>query len=473
MFQVTRFTLQLFVRGSMLPVFAVLLTLFTLLAGWNQIQRQNSRWQAYQQATQTVRADWENQGAQNPHSSAHYGHYAFLPVSPWQSIDPGVVRFTGTMLRLEGHMQHEPVFSAASEEGVMSRFPEVSLAWMIQTLLPLLVILLGFGIVASEREQQTWKWQVLQGVTPKKLLFGKGLALSIVVQGMLAWMVGIQALMDGLLAADSGGGSVGWQFMFWWLSQAIYVQWFVFLILLISSWAKSARQALMVGLSTWLLLVVLLPRVAADWSAKQHPLPTRVMFNRQLAEDRKKGINGHDPQDERARRFEDSLLKVYKVDSLSQLPVNADGLIMQADEVYSNQVYDLHFSRVRQTLLQQISWARWFGVVSPTISAQQLSMGLAGTDVHAYLHFTRTAEDYRRYLIEALNHKMAYGGSKTGDWDWTVDASYFKDLRDYSYTPLTLNGIWRAYQRDVFLLVGWLLILFAALVWSGKRMPLI
>jgi ABC-2 type transport system permease protein len=229
----------------------------------------------------------------------------------------------------------------------------------------------------------------------------------------------------------------------------------------------------MVGLSTWLLLVVLLPRVAADWSAKQHPLPTRVMFNRQLAEDRKKGINGHDPQDERARRFEDSLLKVYKVDSLSQLPVNADGLIMQADEVYSNQVYDQHFNRVRQTLLQQISWARWFGVVSPAISAQQLSMGLAGTDVHAYLQFTRTAEDYRRYLIEELNLKMAYGGSKTGDWDWTVDASYFKDLRDYSYTPLTLKGIWRAYQRDVFLLVGWLVILFAALVWSGKRMPLV
>lgn len=473
MMPVCRFTLLHFFRGATLPVLSVLLILFTMIAGWNQVQRQASRWKAYQAASKTVRTSWENQGPQNPHSSAHFGHYAFLPVSSMQAVDPGVVRFTGTMLRLEGHVQHEPVFSAASEQGVMSRFPEISLAWMVQTILPLFIVLLGFGLVAAEREQQTWKWQILQGASVRSLLLGKLLALTLVSQAWLLFAFGAQVCLQALWGSGDQVGVFGLSSLAWWITQAVYVQVVVTLTLLVSMWSRTAKQSLLISLAIWLFWVVLIPRIAADWSAKQFPLPTRVMFNRQLAEDRKKGINGHDPEDERARRFEDSLLNVYGVDSLHQLPINADGLIMQADELYSNQVYDHHFKRVRTSLLQQLSLQRWFACASPLVAAQQLSMGLAGTDVHAYLQFTRTAEDYRRYLIETLNLKMAYGGSKTGDWEWTVDEDYFKSLRDYQYTPLRLSQVVQLYQRDLFILIGWLLVFMAAVLHSVRRMPLV
>ena len=39
---------------------------------------------------------------------------------------------------------------------------------------------------------------------------------------------------------------------------------------------------------------------------------------------------------------EEYLVK-YNVDSLSQLPINFDGIVMQADEEYGNQVWDKHF----------------------------------------------------------------------------------------------------------------------------------
>lgn len=466
------FTIKGLLRNRLLPGILFLLLLFSLVSSWNQATIQASRWQAYQAATKAVRTDWEHQGPQNPHSSAHYGHYAFLPVSPVQAFDPGIMRFTGTMLRLEGHMQHEPAFSSAGQQGVLSRFPEISLAWMVHTLFPLFIFLMGFGLLAGEREQQRLKWEVLQGVTPRQLLWGKWLALSAVAQALLVVITAVQWTMAAWLTSTSLSGQF-YSILSWWLGQLLYLEIFVSLSLLISAWSRTARQSLMVSLSVWLIMIVLIPRLAADWSARQHPLPARVIFNRQLAEDRKKGINGHDPQDERAKKFEDSLLRHYGVDSLSKLPVNADGLIMQADEVYSNQVYDIHFGRVREQLMKQISLARWFGAVSPVVSAQHLSMGACGTDVHAYLQFTRTAEDYRRYLIEALNLKMAYGGSKTGDWEWTVDESYFKSLRDYTYTPMLVGQVHRLYAREWILLTAWLFALLIGLFVSSRRMSLI
>ena len=51
-------------------------------------------------------------------------------------------------------------------------------------------------------------------------------------------------------------------------------------------------------------------------------------------------------------------------------------------------------------------------------------MGFCGTDMIHHLDFLKKAEDYRRVLIKALNDKHAYGGSKTGDWGWTVDSTF-------------------------------------------------
>ena len=61
--------------------------------------------------------------------------------------------------------------------------------------------------------------------------------------------------------------------------------------------------------------------------------------------ERNQGIDGHNPYDKRREALKNKYLSDYQVDSLSQLPINFDGIVMQADEEYGNLVWDKHFGR--------------------------------------------------------------------------------------------------------------------------------
>ena len=62
-----------------------------------------------------------------------------------------------------------------------------------------------------------------------------------------------------------------------------------------------------------------------------------------MKEDRSKGIDGHNPSDQRREQLKNKYLVKYNVDSLKQLPINFDGIVMQEDEEYGNRVWDKHF----------------------------------------------------------------------------------------------------------------------------------
>ena len=46
-------------------------------------------------------------------------------------------------------------------------------------------------------------------------------------------------------------------------------------------------------------------------------------------------------------------LEKYNVDSISQLPINFSGILLQADEEYGNKVWDKHFGDVYSILKEQ------------------------------------------------------------------------------------------------------------------------
>ena len=47
------------------------------------------------------------------------------------------------------------------------------------------------------------------------------------------------------------------------------------------------------------------------------------------------------------------LLLKYKVDSVSQLPINFSGIVLQADEEYGNKIWDKHYGKLHEKLKQQ------------------------------------------------------------------------------------------------------------------------
>ena len=85
-------------------------------------------------------------------------------------------------------------------------------------------------------------------------------------------------------------------------------------------------------------------------------------------------------------------------------------------------------------------------------------MGLCGNDMVHHLDFLKQAEDYRRVLIKALNDKHAFGGSKTGNWKWTVDSVFFKSVEKFEYKIPQIENQIGHYVIDVFFLLLWILI---------------
>jgi hypothetical protein len=68
---------------------------------------------------------------------------------------------------------------------------------------------------------------------------------------------------------------------------------------------------------------------------------------------------------------------------------------------------------------------------------------------------------------------MAYGGSKTGDWDWMVDASYWNTVKDFNYPTTALEQSLRNNAIEIIALISWLLILALGVVFTSKKLTIL
>ena len=468
MWNITRYTLQQIQRQGYVQGLTLVIMLLYVLVSLQGVQNQQKRLEAYHKATQEMRQAWETQGAVNPHNSAHYGHIIFQPVTSVQLLDNGIRPYAGGMLRLEAHKQNTPGFSAVQQQTELSRFGDFSLAWVLHTLIPLLIFLVCFRLISTDAENKVLPLVAVQGTQPIAYLAGKWLAATLVAYGLLGSGLLIQGAVWGL-----SGLKASWEtgFLLSWIVG--YLLYYALLSAIgtgISAWLKNSGAALALLLGLWVCWMIVMPRMTANIGATLFPFEHKTTFDKTLAEDRQKGLDGHNPADDRIKQFEDSLLSHYGVSALNELPVNADGLIMQADENYSNLVYDKHMRRIEQTLHNQNKISRIAGFINPAITARQWSMAFAQSDDYHHIQLLQDAEQYRRKLIQTLNEKMAYGGSKTGDWEWAPDSTWYATLPDFYYKPPPLQNVWKTNALHLMAALWWILLLGAWYWWLGKKL---
>ena len=452
------------VRG--IGAFLLVLLGFCLLAGRADYQKASRERTA---ARQAMRNFFLSQGAKNPHGAVHYGHFVFKPYSLLTVVDPGIEPFVGVTLQLEGHTQNEVQFAPAERRSSLVRFGQLSFTVLWQVVLPLLLIFLAHRAVVAERQAGTLKLLVAQGVSVRRVLWGKVLGYCGLMLGLLA----ASGLALGLLQAGqpvAGRADLLLRLGALLSGYALYYLLVITLTVYASARLAAPSQVLVVTLSGWFLLTILLPRLAVSVGSQAAQLPSKLAFENQLDAAYKQGLNGHDPNDARVQRFQDSLLTHYKVRELSQLPVNADGLVMQADEAYHSRAYDRQEATLRRALFRQNRVAARVALLDPLLAVSHLSRGLAETDVYHHFRFLSQAEEYRRGLIRKLNLEMAYGGSKTGDWDWKVGAGYWQGIPDFTYRPPTIGGSLRPYRAELLALLAWVLGTLGAVHWAAGRL---
>jgi len=397
-----------------------------------------------------LRQQWESMGPSNPHSAAHFGTYVFKKNHALTAFDEGANSYVGRTLYLEGHRQNELVQSDAAQGDVLSRFGKLRPALILQIILPLLLLLFAFQSVRSERDADRLRLLLVQGVSYSKLLYGKLWSLWIPGMGFVLLTLGIQMGLlgfSGPLVSRALLLAVGYG-LFYWIVIA--------LALWLSSKTVKSYTALSWLLGIWIVWVIFYPKVTYSVAGILYPLPDRVEFSASMKEDRSALLDGHNPEEEALKVLEDSVLHAYGVTSKEELPINFDGLLMQADEEFGNRVWDKHFGELYDQMQKQKSLVQWASLPNPFGNLQSLSMGAAGTDNFHQVDFLREAEDYRRVFIRTLNERHAYGGSKTGDWGYKEDQEFFNSIADFQYAEPSFPDLIRQQTPSLILLLVWI-----------------
>lgn len=450
--------------GVSLGFLAVLM--ISVFMGNLQTQKQETR---YQEAKAEVRKQWEQIDAMNPHGAAHYGTYVFKPTNMLSSLDEGVNSVTGNVIRVEGHVQNEIVYSEASQMQAVSKFGKLKSSLLLQYILPLLLLFLSFHSVSSERQSGRYKMLLLQGASPTAIVWSK--ALAVWLFGMLILTITILIyLMLNLSLVD---GDILSRAFYFYAAYALYYFIITCLTVMFSARWQNSTVALTSMLGIWILWTIFLPNIVLSTLEKSYPLPSRNEFKAAMKEDRSKGIDGHDPRDERGKELEAETLKEYGVETVEELPINFDGIRMQADEEYGNIVWDKHFGNLRNVMAQQKRRYQLAGIFNPFISLQNASKGFAASDNLHHEEFLIQVENYRRSFIKMLNDKHAFGGSKSGDWSWKADNEFYKSVPDYEYQPIPLKSVITHYWMDLIYILAWSIFVGLLLTFVTKKMQVV
>lgn len=381
-------------------------------------------------------------------------------------MDKGVEAYTGVAVYLEAHYQNDFQFKPAQDQSTAARFGELTAAAVLQLLAPLLIVLFSFAAFAGEREAGTLRQVLSLGVSGRQFALGKvaGVTLAMAALFAPAVIVGTLALM---LASDGGVlfGFARWIVMA--LGYAIYFAAILLLALAVSARARTSRAALVILIACWFVGTLIVPRFAADASRRLYPTST-VAFRQAIEEDFNNGVNGHHPSSKRNEEYKQQTLANYGVKTVEELPINFDGMLMQADEEYRATIFDKRFGELWDTWERQNQFQMLCGFLAPVQSVRALSMGLAGSDFAAHRDFAAQAEAYRRALVKTLNEHMTRN-SKTGDWKSKAGRDLFASIPDFTYTPPPDGEIIKRQSGSLSLLFCWFGVTLILLLVSVTR----
>jgi ABC-2 type transport system permease protein len=418
-------------------------------------------------AAEADRLLWTGQGAKNPHAAAHFGQYAFKPASPLALADPGVDPYVGSAVWLEAHKQNEAQFRAARDGGVAARLGGLSLAFILQTVAPLVVLLAGFASFSGERESGALKQLLSLGARPGDLLAGKALALLgatalLLAPAALGAAVAVAALTDPerfplvdqflrLLALGAG--------------YAVYLSGFAFLALGVSAIASSSRAALVTLIGFWLANSFLAPRLSTEIARGLAPTPTAQEFRAAIAADRAKSF-GHDETHPAFIAFRDETLKKYGVARIEDLPVSFRGLTLRKDDENGYAIYDRHFGALQAAFDHQDALRAAAGFLFPLLALQPFSMAFAGADSRAQFDFASAAEAHRRDIQNEVSDNIIHFQR---DESYVSGPELWKRIAAFRYRAPGAGFALSHSGEAVAGLAGWLAATLAFAVFAARR----
>jgi ABC-2 type transport system permease protein len=457
-----------------ITLFIGLILLYAAFSGWKNYITQNETSEKYQHAS---REDWLKNPDKNPHRMAHYGNFAFRKSTPLSVFEFGMEAFFGNAIFLEAHKQNSANFSEAGFSNSMLRFGEISIAMVLQVLLPLLIFFLGFNAVAAERENGTLKLLLSQGISWKQLLTGKILGLVNVIMMFYIPTTLVLVFIWLLLQNFTISADETIKMFLFILFHFTYLILFCAIAVLISAFGKTPKKALISLIGIWLVFTIILPRTTQAIGAYIYEAPSKIQFQSDIEKDILKQGDSHNPNDLHYKAIKDSLLSVYKVDSVQKLPFNYSGFIMTEGEKISSKIYNEHLEKLLAVHEKQNSFSKAVSFINPYIAIRNLSMGLSNTDYDSYIDFQKQAEAYRYHMAQKMNTlQVKYiSNIKPGpnDKPLTIGKEHWADIAEFHYETKGITAVLKSEIVSVTSIILWIIMLFVFIRIAAKNLKAI
>lgn len=449
------------VFGLSLLAVLMLVAAFTAWEHQHRTDADRARYQA--QANQT----FEAQPDRHPHRVAHYGHFLFRPLSSLAAFDPGIDAYTGNTLFLEAHRQNSPNFGDVRQSSLLLSFGQLTPAFVLQILAPLLLVFVGHASVSRERESGTLRVLLAQGVSSRELVLGKLLALS----GFAGLILLPPILALAWLAIS---GQAGWTLVV--VLAAGYAAWLLLwtlAVILASTCFARSRDALLALLGAWAVMVILLARWIPDLANAAIALPTRFENEIHVQREYRALGDAHNPADPKFAQFRDKVLKQYGVTRIEDLPVNFKGLVGMEGERQSSELFNRYAAQALDLQGRQNQLVDSFGWIAPVLAIRRLSMTASGTDLDNFRRFLEQGEQYRYELIQRLNRlqaeELAYADDANPGKENRIDHTHWQSFPPFQFQASTTAQTLQRIVPAGGMLLFWVLAL-AALTWlqSGR-----
>ncbi|WP_010520433.1 ABC transporter permease [Aquimarina agarivorans] len=441
--------------------------------GWTSFKKHQ---QIVTQHQKKARASWEANPDKHPHRMAHFGTFVFRQQHPLRIFDSGLESYTGNAIFLEAHKQNTANFSEASLATGLMRFGDLSIAMLLQLILPLIIFFIGYASITTEKENGTLKMIYLQGASMKDVLLGKSVGLFFAVA--LFFLPSLLALwsISFLENYANHSGIIPRALL-------ISVVYLVFLMLLcattiiVSALSENSNKALLTLLGIWLLFFIIIPKIAQSLGNATYPNLSKTEFKAAVeAEVIKKG-DSHNPNDPYFNSLRDSILKANKVATIEQLPFNYSGYLMSKGESQTAKVYNKQHNELIATYKKQNSLTNKLVLFNPYLAIKNLSMGFSGTNFSTYADFLKQTEVYRYKQSQYMNNlQMKFISNKAKSSEGkvnVVDKVHWKSFPKFNYQYLSVSNIIKNQWFSLASLGIWMFLIGLIVVQFSNRFKII
>lgn len=402
-------------------------------------------------ASQASRENWLTQGEKNPHGAAHYGLHVFKPWQLGSIFDPGILPYTGTTVFVEAHVKNDAMHPPMADRTSLARWGNLSPAFILLYLVPLLMIVLHFNAISGERATKMHSWTASTGIPFRTWLSGKYVSAWALPLFFLVLCLGSVWAVSGFAAAELA--RVAWLMLGFGLFYGAILNG----IFLVSSLIRTPASCLLILLGLWMAGSWMVPKMAASLAENKYPAPALAELRLRINEAMSKGLMGHGTSNERVDKLREEILAEYGVERVEDLPINFNAVAMQDSEEYGYEVFDHFYQQVKDQYNRQDGLFLKFGFLSPVLPASLFSMALSQTDEHAHWHFNRAVEMYRREFVEILNREMMMN-SKTGDWSYRSKESTWEKVPEFQYESPSLAENLRLTKGSLGALSFWAIV---------------